>query len=87
MKKTIFSLLLSGLLLLSGCASTQATQTSSSDFQAAATTYPVYLMAQAVTEGVEGVSVSLVIDQQVSCLHNYTLTMQDMRSVEQARCV
>lgn len=84
MKKTIFSLLLSGLLLLSGCASTQAAQTSSSDFQAAATTYPVYLMAQAVTEGVEGVSVSLVIDQQVSCLHNYTLTMQDMRSVEQA---
>lgn len=84
MKKTILSLLLSGLLLLPGCGAGQPSRTSQAEFQAAATTYPVYLMAQAVTDGVEGVSVSLVIDQQVSCLHNYTLTMQDMRAVEQA---
>ena len=84
MKKTILALLLSGLMLLSGCAAGQPSRTTQAEFQAAATTYPVYLMAQAVTEGVEGVSVSLVIDQEVSCLHNYTLTMQDMRSVEQA---
>lgn len=84
MKKTILSLLLSGLLLLSGCGAGRSAGADTAEFQAAATTYPVYLLAQAVTDGVEGVSVSLVIDQEVSCLHNYTLTMQDMRAVEQA---
>lgn len=52
--------------------------------QIACTTYPVYLLAQEVTEGVEDVAVTLVIDQQVSCLHNYTLTMQDMKAIEAA---
>ena len=84
MKKSILLLLLSFLLVLSGCASSQSSRASQGDFQAAATTYPVYLLSQAVTEGVDGVSVSLVIDQEVSCLHDYTLTMQDMRRVEQA---
>lgn len=84
MKKSILLLLLSFLLVLSGCDSSQSSQASQGDFQVAATTYPVYLLSQAVTEGVDGVSVSLVIDQEVSCLHDYTLTMQDMRRVEQA---
>ncbi len=84
MKKAFLTLLLSGLLALSGCASSQPGEADQAEFQVAATTYPVYLLSQAVTEGVDGVSVSLVIDQEVSCLHDYTLTMQDMRRVEQA---
>lgn len=84
MKKAFLTLLLSGLLALSGCASSQPAEADQAEFQVAATTYPVYLLSQAVTEGVDGVSVSLVIDQEVSCLHDYTLTMQDMRRVEQA---
>lgn len=50
----------------------------------AATTYPVYLLAQEVTRGAEGVEVRLVVDQELSCVHNYTLTMQDMQVVEDA---
>ncbi len=84
MKKAFLTLLLSGLLALSGCASSQPAEADQAEFQVAATTYPVYLLSQAVTEGVDGVYVSLVIDQEVSCLHDYTLTMQDMRRVEQA---
>lgn len=86
MKKLLSSLLALLLLALplSGCAGTQSGAENDSSLRAAATTYPVYLFAQAVTQGVEGVEVSLVIDQQVSCLHDYTLTMRDMRAVEQA---
>ena len=51
----------------------------SAALQVAATTYPVYLLTQAVTEGIDGVEVKLVIDQQVSCLHNYTLTKMCIR--------
>ena len=49
-----------------------------------ATTYPVYLFASAVTEGVEGYHVELMIDQPVSCLHDYTLSVNDMRTLEAA---
>lgn len=81
MKRKLFSLLLCALLLLPGCGGSQTTD---STLHLAATTYPVYLLSQAVTEGVDGIEVSLVIDQQVSCLHDYTLTMQDMEAVERA---
>lgn len=84
MKKTIFPLLFAGLLLLSGCGKSPAAE---STLQLACTTYPVYLLTQAVTEGVEDVTVDLVIDQEVSCLHDYTLTMRDMEAVERADVV
>ena len=83
MKKTLLSLLICAALALSGCGARQD-RADSAALQVAATTYPVYLLTQAVTEGIDGVEVKLVIDQQVSCLHNYTLTMQDMEAVEKA---
>ena len=83
MKKTLLSLLICAALTLSGCGARQDSADSAA-LQVAATTYPVYLLTQAVTEGIDGVEVKLVIDQQVSCLHNYTLTMQDMEAVEKA---
>lgn len=49
-----------------------------------ATTYPVYLFTTAVTDGVEGVEVSLLVNSQTSCLHDYTLTTTDMKVVEKA---
>ena len=81
--KRLFCLLLGLFLLIPGCGA-QNNSHEDGKFAVAATTYPVYLLTQAVTEGVEGVQVSLVIDQEVSCLHNYTLTMRDMAAVEKA---
>ena len=83
MTKTLLSLLICAALTLSGCGARQDSADSAA-LQVAATAYPVYLLTQAVTEGIDGVEVKLVIDQQVSCLHNYTLTMQDMEAVEKA---
>lgn len=84
MKRKLLCMILAALCLLPGCGRRAAADTDDRTLKAAATTYPVYLMAQAVTDGVDGVSVSLVIDQQVSCLHDYTLTMRDMEAVERA---
>lgn len=84
MKHKLFCVILAILILLSGCGSSSASSEDSSTIKAAATTYPVYLLAQAVTDGIDNVSISLVIDQQVSCLHDYTLTMRDMEAVERA---
>lgn len=83
MKRILMCLLLTVSMLLSGC----GTATSNHDpdtLQVAATTYPVYLLTEAVTEDIPNVEVKLIIDQEISCLHNYTLTMRDMVAVEQA---
>ena len=50
----------------------------------AATTYPVYTLLETLTAPMEQVEVSLVVDQQVSCLHDYTLSVDDMRTLESA---
>ncbi|MCD7928460.1 MAG: metal ABC transporter substrate-binding protein [Oscillospiraceae bacterium] len=78
MKKLIPFLL--SLLLLTGCAAQPAE--TEAETTVACTTYPVYLLAQAVTQGVDEVEPVLVINQQISCLHNYTLTMRDMKTIE-----
>ena len=49
-----------------------------------ATTYPVYLFASAVTEGVEGIQVERLSTGQVSCLHDYTLSVDDMKKIQRA---
>ena len=49
-----------------------------------ATTYPVYLLASAVADGVEGVTVEQLNTGEVSCLHDYTLSVGDMKLIEGA---
>ncbi len=81
MKKRLFAGLLAGLLMLSACSASPAQETG---FSVAATTYPIYLLAREVTAGVEGVTVTPVVNQSVSCLHDYTLTIPNMKAIEQA---
>ena len=49
-----------------------------------ATTYPIYLFARAVTDGTEGVVVERLDTGSASCLHDYTLSMADMKKLERA---
>lgn len=86
MKKTIPAGLLAALLLLSSCGGAPA-QEDDGKLHIVATTYPVYLFTTAVTEGVEGVEVSLMLNQPTSCLHDYTLTVTDMKALERAEVV
>ncbi len=74
-------LLLLCLLLLPSCAPAVEGDDS---LHILATTYPVYLFTTAVTQDVEGVEVSLLVNSQTSCLHDYTLTVSDMKAIEGA---
>ena len=72
-------------LLLSACSSPAASQPKDDGkLHVLTTTYPVYLFTTAVTEGVDNVEVSLLVNQQTSCLHDYTLTVSDMKAIESA---
>lgn len=52
----------------------------------AATTAPVAQFARAITEGT-GLTVSQVITDSVSCLHDYSLSVRQMELVEKSRVV
>lgn len=85
MKKYVPAALLAALLLLSSCA--PSAQTDDGKLQVVATTYPVYLFTTALTEGMEDVEVSLMIREPTSCLHDYTLTVTDMKTLADADVV
>ncbi len=46
--------------------------------------YPMYIMALNITQGATGVNLVNLAAQNVGCLHDYTLTMADMKSLAKA---
>ncbi|GAA6392987.1 zinc ABC transporter substrate-binding protein ZnuA [Clostridiales bacterium] len=81
MKKIILAFLLLALFLPAvGCAA----QEEKERVTVVATTYPIYLFARAVTDGTEGVVVERLDTGSASCLHDYTLSMADMKKLERA---
>ena len=84
MKRPILSMLLSVLLLLPGCTQAPSGSSQEDGLTVLATTYPVYLFARTVAQGVEGVTVERLNTGSVSCLHDYTLSVDDMKKIEGA---
>lgn len=46
--------------------------------------YPMYIIAENLTEGVPNIELVNMADVNVGCLHDYTLTTEDMKKVENA---
>lgn len=84
--KRILPLLLC-LALLVGCAPSAPTGAIDADTHILATTYPIYLFTTAVTAGADGIQVDLLVNSQTSCLHDYTLTVADMKLVDRSDIV
>lgn len=77
MKKRTLLLLLALALFLPGCSTTAPTA------QIVATTKPVYDFTVALCNGTE-LEVGLLISDSVSCLHDYSLSVSQVRSAEAA---
>ncbi len=81
MKRTsLYLLIILILSLLSGCAQTQQPA------QIAATTLPVYEFTSRLCEGT-GITVTRVISDSISCLHDYSLSVQQVRAVKAAELI
>lgn len=87
MLKKILPLLLCLALTLAACGPQDSANKTEDSLTLAATTYPVYLFACEVTKGAVDTNVTLIINQSVSCLHDYTLSVQDMKVLEGADVV
>lgn len=48
------------------------------------TFYPMYIFTLNITDGIEGVEVTNMADQNVGCLHDYQLQTRDMVALEEA---
>lgn len=70
------------LALLVGCGNGNRTDTQ--DDSVLATTYPMYWLCTNLLENTQGIQVEALITEQVSCLHDYTLTTTQMRLIEGA---
>lgn len=82
MKQKLTAFLLAALLfLLPACSAVPKEE--EARLTIAATTYPVYLFTTAITENTR-VNVELIVNQETSCLHDYTLTVNDMKIIERA---
>lgn len=84
-RKILFPLCFILALALTACA--PAGQTAAQDdgtTHLVATTYPVYLFTSELVKGAGGITVDLMIDQPISCLHDYTLSVKDMKTLERA---
>lgn len=46
--------------------------------------YPIYIMAENITQNAQNIELVNMADVNVGCLHDYTLTTEDMKKVERA---
>ena len=77
--KRIFILFLLFCFLLSGCG-----QQGSADI--AATTLPVYEFTARLCQGT-GITVTRLVTESVSCLHDYSLNVRQVKAAESADCI
>ena len=77
--KVILLAAIMAFALLSGCSKTEYAQV-------AATTLPVYQFATALCQGTD-ITVARLVTESVSCLHDYSLNVSQVRSLESAQLV
>ena len=84
MKKRIITLLLMLALVLAGCGSGGSVGAENARMRVVTTTYPIYLFTSALTRDVDGVVVERLDTGSTSCLHDYTLSVNDMKKLADA---
>lgn len=87
--KRLFCCLLAAVMalsMLSGCGSAEKSASSGDDLLLA-TTQPMYELTQEIIAGATGITVEAMIQDQVSCLHDYTITTDQMKKIERSEMV
>lgn len=83
MKKFLCVFLVLCLALLSGCTE-NTPENDGGKKTVAASFYPVYIFALNLVDGIEGIEVKCMAEQNIGCLHDYTLTSKDVKLLNDA---
>ncbi len=67
--------------MLTGCTTVQTQQ---ENYKIVTSFYPIYIMTQNITKGAKNVELINMAEQNVGCIHNYNLTTNDMKKIENA---
>lgn len=79
----ILLLMLAILIVLTGC--TKRISTSQGDkYKIITSFYPMYVIALNLTNGIDNVSVENMTNNEIGCLHNYTLQASDLKELSHA---
>lgn len=70
-------------LLLTGCVAKNE-PIESKETKIVTSFYPIYIMALNITQNAQDVRLENMTDNQVGCLHNYTLQTTDLKNIEKA---
>ena len=88
LKFSILSILLVCCLVLAGCGSSAPGQQSAAKkdgkLHIVTSFYPMYVATINITKGVDGVEVVNMTKPQTGCLHDYQLSTEDMKKLENA---
>lgn len=80
--------LLLSCLVLAGCggapAKEKSTASAEKGLKIVTSFYPMYVATINITKGIDGVEVTNMTKPQTGCLHDYQLTTEDMKKLEQA---
>jgi len=71
-------------ILFSACAAGEKETATDARLEVTASFYPVYIIAREVIGDTEGVSLKNMAPAQTGCLHDYTLTMDDRKTLEKS---
>lgn len=86
-RKNLAFFMAAAIFLLSSCSPKKATavqpdNTDTNTIKITATFYPLYVSLLNITNGVEGIELSLLSPPDTGCLHDYQLTTKDMKKIE-----
>lgn len=82
----MFSVILLGVMVLSGCGTNKAVSTpNTKTVTIAASFYPMYIMALNVAKDIPNVKVIDMTKPVTGCLHDYAVTPEDLGNLENAR--
>lgn len=59
-------------------------QESKAQFKIVTTFYPIFIMTSNITQGAQNIELENMADINAGCLHDYTLSTQDMKKLEKA---
>ncbi|MBR1803088.1 MAG: zinc ABC transporter substrate-binding protein [Clostridia bacterium] len=57
------------------------------NFKIVTSFYPIYVMTASITEGAHNIELVNMTETNVGCLHDYTLTTNDMKKIEKANVI